>query len=175
MLARQQHSGWAIGFFNSTNDTIPASLLSGGLPTSGKGGLRLGTDNGNCGFRLCLRVWRGRTGERIMEYTLKLYIAGLTTRSENALSNLRRLCDKKLAGVYELIVIDVLECPQAAEEANILATPTLVKATPLPQRRMIGDLSDEEAVLHELTFLTVDRGRGEERSKKNGGRRVRCQ
>lgn len=109
-----------------------------------------------------------------MEYTLKLYIAGLTVRSERVLSNLRRICDKRLAGAYKLIVVDVLECPQLAEDEKILATPTLVKEAPLPQRRMIGDLSDEDSVLSGLRFLTVECGRGEGRSKKNGSRRARC-
>lgn len=110
-----------------------------------------------------------------MEYTLKLYVAGVTARSESALSNLRRICEKRLTGAYELVVIDVLKYPQLAENEKILATPTLVKETPLPQRRMVGDLSNEDLVLSGLKFLTVDGGRGEGRSKKNGSRRARFQ
>jgi circadian clock protein KaiB len=34
-----------------------------------------------------------------------------------------------------------------AEEARILATPTLIKQLPPPLRRVIGDLSDKEKVL----------------------------
>jgi len=87
------------------------------------------------------------------KYILKLYIAGLTGRSECALTNLRRICDEKLADTYELTVIDVLEHPQLAEDNKILATPTLVKEEPLPPRRMIGDLSDEDLVVAGLSIL----------------------
>jgi circadian clock protein KaiB len=48
---------------------------------------------------------------------------------------------------YELVVIDVLERPQLAEDEKILATPMLVKELPMPIRRIIGDLSDTEKVL----------------------------
>jgi len=110
-----------------------------------------------------------------MEYTLKLYVAGMTARAENALNNLRRICEAQLGDNYKLVVIDVLEHPQLAEEEKILATPTLVRAAPSPQRRMIGDLSDEKLVLNGLKFLMVDRGSGERRSKRNGGIRARLQ
>jgi len=78
---------------------------------------------------------------------LKLYITGQTPKSERAVANLRRICEQELQGQYELVVIDVLERPQLAEDEKILATPTLVKALPLPLSRVIGDLSETEKVL----------------------------
>ena len=78
---------------------------------------------------------------------LKLYITGRTPRSERAIANLRRICQEDLLGQYELMVIDVLERPQLAEEEKILATPTLIKELPPPLRKIIGDLSDTEKVL----------------------------
>lgn len=81
------------------------------------------------------------------KYLLKLYITGQTPRSQRAISNLRRICDEELENQYELIVIDVLERPQLAEDEKILATPTVVKELPTPIRRIIGDLSDTERVL----------------------------
>ncbi|MEX2261036.1 MAG: circadian clock KaiB family protein [Bryobacteraceae bacterium] len=84
------------------------------------------------------------------EFRFKLYIAGRTHRSERAAWNLRRLCEKELAGRYELVVVDVLERPEEAEEQRILATPTLIKELPPPMRRIIGDLSDAERVLAAL-------------------------
>ena len=82
-----------------------------------------------------------------MSFILKLYVAGRTTRTEQAISNLRAICEQELAGVYQLAVIDVLERPQLAEDERILATPTLVKELPLPLRRVVGDLSNRERVL----------------------------
>lgn len=81
------------------------------------------------------------------KYLLKLYITGQTARSHRAIANLRRICDEQLVDQYELIVIDVLERPQLAEDEKILATPTVVKELPTPMRRIIGDLSDSERVL----------------------------
>lgn len=81
------------------------------------------------------------------DYILKLYITGSTPNSERALANLNRLCAEELDEKYEVVVIDVLQNPQLAEDDRILATPTLVKALPPPLRRVIGDLSDNEKVL----------------------------
>jgi len=78
---------------------------------------------------------------------LKLYITGKTSRSEQAISNLREICEREMKGQYELHIIDVLEQPQLAEDDRILATPTLIKELPLPIRKIIGDLSETEKVL----------------------------
>lgn len=81
------------------------------------------------------------------KYLLRLFVTGENTRSGTAIANLRRICEQELAGVYDLEIIDVLEFPELAEEAKILATPTLIKSLPPPLRRVIGDLSDKEKVL----------------------------
>jgi len=86
---------------------------------------------------------------------LRLYVTGQTQRSERALTTIRRICERELEGRYELIVIDVLERPQLAEDERILATPTLIKEVPLPLRRIIGDLSDVEKILVGLELQNV--------------------
>ena len=85
-------------------------------------------------------------------YKLKLYLymSNETPSSVAGAYNLRVLLDKELKGQYSLEVINVLDNPQRAVEDNILATPTLVKASPPPERRVIGDLSDNERVLTAL-------------------------
>lgn len=80
----------------------------------------------------------------------RLFVAGNSPRSTQAVENLKRLGDDALEGRYEMEVVDVLENPERAEEDRILATPTLVKHAPLPQRRVMGDLSDTETVLRVL-------------------------
>lgn len=81
------------------------------------------------------------------KYLLKLYITGQTSRSHRAIRNLHITCEKLLDGTYDLVVIDVLEHPEMAEEDKILATPTLIRLSPPPLRRVIGDLSDTKQVL----------------------------
>ncbi len=84
------------------------------------------------------------------KFKLYLYMSGETPPSVAGAYNLRVLLDKELKGQYSLEVINVLDNPQRAEEDNILATPTLVKASPPPEKRVIGDLSNEDKVLTAL-------------------------
>jgi len=86
---------------------------------------------------------------------LRLYVAGQTPRSLQALSNLRRICDEHLAGHYRVEVIDLLQKPQLAAGDQILAIPTLVRALPKPARRIIGDLSNTEKVLVGLDIRSL--------------------
>lgn len=83
-------------------------------------------------------------GER---WELRLYVAGTTTRSTAALTNLRKLCEEHLAGKYSIEVIDLLERPQLAQGEQIVAIPTLERRLPEPVRKIIGDLSNTERVL----------------------------
>jgi len=90
-------------------------------------------------------------------FRLRLYITGRTPQSQRAINNLHRICESDLQGQYDVEVIDVLENPDLAERAKILATPTLVKQLPEPMRKIIGDLSDRVKV---LVGLDVERLNG---------------
>lgn len=90
------------------------------------------------------------------EYELRLYVAGTTAKSVTALANLKRYCEEHLKGKYAIEVIDLLENPQLAEGDQILAVPTLVRRVPVPIRKIIGDLSNEEKVLIGLDLREVD-------------------
>ena len=87
---------------------------------------------------------------------LDLYVVGNSPSAKIALANLRRICEERLGNAYALQVVDVLENPEAAEEANIVATPTLIKRDPPPVRRIIGDLSATETVLRSLDIDDED-------------------
>lgn len=80
-------------------------------------------------------------------WELRLYVAGKTSRSVAALSNLKRICEDHLAGKYTIEVIDLLERPQLARGEQIVAIPTLERRLPEPVRKIIGDLSNTERVL----------------------------
>ncbi len=80
-------------------------------------------------------------------YNLRLYVAGQTPKSLAAISNLKKLCEEHLAGMYTIEVVDLLVRPQLAVGDQILAVPTLVRRLPPPIKRIIGDLSDVERVL----------------------------
>lgn len=86
--------------------------------------------------KIALRRWKFR-----------LYVAGNTSNSLRALSNLKRICEEYLAGNFEIEVIDVEEQPHLSREDRILAIPTLVRNFPQPARQLIGDLSNTEQTL----------------------------
>ena len=90
-----------------------------------------------------------------MKYILKLYVTGHTPNSVRAMTNLKKLLENDLHGLYDLKIIDVLKNPQLAEEDKILATQTLTKVLPPPISRIIGDLSDRDKVLLGLDLTTV--------------------
>jgi len=89
-------------------------------------------------------------------YVLRLFITGTTSRSARAIANLRRVCEQRLHGEYDLEVIDIYQHPAAAKEYQIVAAPTLVKMLPLPLRRIIGDLANEERILAGLDLIPVN-------------------
>jgi circadian clock protein KaiB len=86
-------------------------------------------------------------------YVLRLYVSGMTPRSMEAINNLTALCEEHLKGRYELEVIDIYKQPELSAADQIIATPTLVKKLPLPLRKLVGTLSDEESVLVGLNLV----------------------
>jgi circadian clock protein KaiB len=81
------------------------------------------------------------------KYVLRLYVTGTTPRSQQAISNIRDICEEHLRGRYRLEVLDIYQRPRLAAGEQIVALPTLIKELPLPIRRFIGDLSDTEKIL----------------------------
>jgi circadian clock protein KaiB len=77
----------------------------------------------------------------------------MTPRSVRAVNNLRAICDRYLAGRYDLEVIDIYQQPTLARGEQIIAAPTLIRKLPLPMRRIIGDMSDRARVLLGLDLL----------------------
>lgn len=89
------------------------------------------------------------------KWQLRLYIAGNTPKSLAALTNLKKYCEQHLSNQYEIEVIDLLVNPQLAAGDQILAIPTLVRKMPVPVRKIIGDLSNEEKVLVGLDLRPI--------------------
>lgn len=83
-------------------------------------------------------------------FVLRLYVTGMTLRSTEAIASIRAICEEHLQRRYELEVIDLYQHPHLAKDEQVIATPTLVKKLPLPLRRLIGNLADEERVLFGL-------------------------
>lgn len=88
------------------------------------------------------------------QYDLCLYVTGMTPRSVRAIENVRTFCKRHLEGRHTLRIFDLYQQPSLAREEQLIAAPTLVKRTPLPQRRLVGDLSNQERVLAGLGLPT---------------------
>lgn len=85
-------------------------------------------------------------------YLLRLYVAGVTPRSSDALARIKSICARCLPGRYELEVVDIHQQPDLAREHQIVVTPTLIKVLPLPVRRLVGNLLGTEEVLRGLNI-----------------------
>ena len=87
------------------------------------------------------------------KYVLRLYVAGASLKSRQAILRVRQLCAAELKDC-ELEVIDVYQQPILARDGQIVATPTLVKELPLPVRRFIGNLTTIRNLLVALDVTT---------------------
>ncbi len=78
----------------------------------------------------------------VPHYSMKLFVAGASHLSLQAVSRVREFCEEELAGHYDLEVVDLYRSPERAKQSQIIAAPTLVRDKPSPVRRIIGDMSD---------------------------------
>ncbi len=74
----------------------------------------------------------------VVKYVLRLFVAGATTRSRDAVLRIQELCAGELHGGCDLKVIDIYQRPKMARANQIVATPTLIVEYPPPVRRLIG-------------------------------------
>lgn len=89
------------------------------------------------------------------KYVLQLFVSGASPNSVRAIINVKNICETHLAGRYALEIIDVYQQGIIAKNAQIIALPLLIKKLPLPERRIIGDMSETNKLLHGLG-LEVD-------------------
>ncbi len=88
------------------------------------------------------------------KYVLRLFVAGATARSRQAVLSVRQLCEAELKDNCTLEVIDIYQQPHLARANQIVATPTLIKELPRPVRRFIGNLANIISLFVELDLIT---------------------
>jgi circadian clock protein KaiB len=103
-------------------------------------------------------------GSKDKKYVLRLYVAGVTPRSTEAILNIKSICEEHLKGRYELEVIDIYQQPVLAKGEQIIAAPTLVKKLPLPLRRFIGSMADVDRILVGLDLKPKEKHKPEKKS-----------
>ena len=93
-----------------------------------------------------------------MVYDLKLFISGASPNSARAVNNIQRILDRYLPGQYKLQIIDVHQEKAVAQKEQIVALPMLLKRSPSPVRRLLGDMSNVEKVLGSLGLTMGEHG-----------------
>lgn len=86
------------------------------------------------------------------KYILRLFVSGILQNSVNAIKNINRICEQHLKGKYELEIIDIYQQPDLAISEQIIVIPVMIIKYPFPERRLIGDLSNDEKVLEILNI-----------------------
>ena len=86
-------------------------------------------------------------------YVLQLFVAGTTPNSLRAIQNVRLICEKQLPGRHELEVIDIYQLAGQLATGQVVVAPTLVRQSPRPVRRLIGDLSNRNRLLQGLDII----------------------
>jgi len=87
------------------------------------------------------------------KYILRLFVAGATARSHQAVLHVRELCGAELKDSCKLEVIDIYQQPELARENQIVATPTLIIELPKPVRRFIGNLANISDLFVKLDLI----------------------
>lgn len=83
-------------------------------------------------------------------FQLRLFVTGASPLSARAINNLQTILEKYLKDRYTLEIVDVYQQPSLVQSENVTAVPMLIKKSPLPGRRLVGDMSDTSRVLKGL-------------------------
>lgn len=87
------------------------------------------------------------------QHEFRLYVAGDAPNSVQAAENLRAICQEHLPGTHTIEIVDLAQEPRRAQADAVLVAPTLIRLSPGPERRMVGNLADSRLVLQTLGLL----------------------
>ncbi len=88
-------------------------------------------------------------------FILCLYVSNMSFKSVQAIQNIKKICEENVPGRYKLDIIDIRTHPAIAREKQIIAAPTLIKESPSPLRRLVGNMSNTERVLTGLGLCSI--------------------
>lgn len=86
-------------------------------------------------------------------FSLQLYVSGMSAKSMAAIKNIKLLCDKYIKDRFDLEIIDIYKTPEAAQDNQVIFSPSLVKSFPLPRKILIGTFADTEKVIKLLNII----------------------
>jgi circadian clock protein KaiB len=82
--------------------------------------------------------------------SLRLFVAGDSPDSRAAIANLKGLFPNGARSQVEIEIVDVQREPARGARDGILVTPTLLKLSPSPTCRILGNLKNRDALLRLL-------------------------
>lgn len=97
-----------------------------------------------------------------VQYSLRLFVTGITPKSLEAIEHVRSLCEKHLKGRYTLEIIDIYKEPSKASKNQIIATPTLLKKLPLPIKKFVGNMERYDKILAGLDIKIMKKSNDSE-------------
>jgi len=104
----------------------------------------------------CLLKTAGKDQRFMARISFQIFIAGRSNRNSQLVRLYEEACQSLLdVNTYEINVIDLTRHPQLAEKHKVLATPTILRSKPLPERRVIGGLN-ADGPMQALRFLIDD-------------------
>jgi len=77
-------------------------------------------------------------------------VAGESPNSAKATRNLKALLAAHPSLRVGLEIVDVLRHPELAVRDNVIVTPTMLRLSPPPARRIVGSLDDTDALVSVL-------------------------
>ncbi len=93
-----------------------------------------------------------KAGAKKGNFIFRQYIAGKSPNSVRAVRNFKAICKRLFEDNCRVELVDVLKKPMLALSDEVYVTPTLIKLSPPPILKIIGDLGEEEKVLAALAM-----------------------
>ena len=75
------------------------------------------------------------------DFKFRLYVAGDATNSAAAIGNINTLCREHLPDRHKIEIVDVFLEPERPLADGVFLTPTIVKLSPAPVRKIVGSLT----------------------------------
>lgn len=95
------------------------------------------------------------------EWLFIAFVRGADRRCRTALYNLKRICANYLDAPYRIEVVDLNVQPDRGRQEDVIALPTVIRRRPLPETRIIGDLSNTSSVLRAINIPSEEDAKGE--------------
>lgn len=99
------------------------------------------------------------TGHAAAPWCFILYKAGNKETMVRAEATLRRICERYVKNRYKILVKDVRDTDTELPP-DLLVVPTVVRVTPPPERRVVGDFSQVEKAAEWLGLTNAEEVEG---------------